>query len=125
MLLRCCLDAGQLGNRSLVDVVITKWDILSISEAAADAEAFTKTMGESLSKQFAERLGRLRLHNIAARPDTSDFVLGYGLDQLCPSWLEETPNSVLPWVPVKRNAPTYCEFDRFDQRLQNQKLSTQ
>lgn len=125
MLLRCCLDAGQLGNRSLVDVVISKWDILSTSEAAANAEAFTEAMGESLSKQFAKRLGRLRFHKIAARPDTCEFVLGNGLDELWPSWLEETPNSVLPWVPTKRKAPAYCEFDRFDQRLENQKVSAQ
>lgn len=125
MLLRCCLEAGQLGSRSLVDVLISKWDILSTSQAADSAIAFSNAMQQSITNQFASRLGRLRFHNIAVRPDTSEFELGHGLDQVFPCWLEETPDNVLARIPFIPNVNAHCEFDQFLRRSTRSYVSTE
>ena len=115
MLLRSCLDANQLGPESLVDVIFSKWDLVDENDEA-QTETFIRDLEESITQHFAPRLRRLRLARIAARPENPGFELGYGLADLFPSWVEESPaTTITPNRPVcPADAPT--EFDRYLKR---------
>ncbi|HBJ34301.1 MAG TPA: hypothetical protein DDZ51_05950 [Planctomycetaceae bacterium] len=112
MLLQCCLDAGQLGLASLVDVVVTKWDKVSKAELD-DTEAFVDALTGSMDRKFRARVGRLRYFKIAARPDNEDYGLGFGIEKMFPSWVLERSASVV--APIRENEGVIgcCEYDRF------------
>ena len=71
--LRVFLDNGALGLGSIVQVVVTKFDLIASSpdvEEIRDALAFFQ---ERLSTDFANRVKSLSFHDIAARDPTTRF----------------------------------------------------
>lgn len=107
LLLRSCVEADMLHQRSVVDVVFSKWDLIDKSESyASEIEA-------EIAGRFATTLGELRFVRVAARPVAeSDVDELYGVDGLLDSWMIdatslEEPASMSSYWDVKR------EFDRF------------
>jgi len=93
-LLRSCLDAGMLGNLSLIDVLFTKWDLiesLSDSNEKDDAKTFVNYIEQDMKNRFENRVGSLRFSRIASRPADSILKFAYGLESIFPSWVEEMP----------------------------------
>ncbi len=117
MLLQRCLDAEQLNNNSLIDLVFSKWDIVDSREDDANTLEFVKTIEVSIREKFFARVGRLRFFRIAARPDTnSDHInLGFGLEAMVPSWFEEKADMIVPRCPLNIQVPKHCEYDQFGQ----------
>lgn len=116
MLLRSCLDAGQLDRKSFVDVLFSKWDLIDTSENKTENMAFVKQVEASMKRHFKSRFGRLRFFRIAARRDKGDLPIGYGVDVPFSSWVEETPEKVLS-APVRLHEPKdISEFDHFLKR---------
>lgn len=112
-LLGTCLDAGQIGKFSHVDILLSKWDLVNTGDEGT--MAFITEMEKLLEQQFAHRVGRVRYTRIAARPQRG-YSLGYGLDSVFPSWVEDRA------VPVCQNGRSVrpdeyiTEFDRYVQR---------
>ncbi len=113
MLLRCCLDAGQLDRHSYVDVLFTKWDLVEPSGKPTEHSDFVAHVEDDFKRRFESRLGRLRFFKVAARPATlNHYKLGYGIEAPFPSWVEERPQSYEPTAPIL-NRSALSEFDRY------------
>ena len=115
MLLRSCLDANQLGPKSLVDVIFSKWDLVDENDEAQTGR-FIRDLEESIMEHFAPRFRRLRVARIAARPEKPGFKLGYGLADLFPSWVEESPATEITSDQPVYPADVPTEFDRYLKR---------
>ena len=116
MLLRCCVNAKQLGTSSLVDVLFTKWDLIENSDDKPEHEQFASLIQESLAGQFGSRVGRLRFSKVVALRVLGKYPVGYGLDRPFPSWVEESAASVLPERHVLVEPDSLTEFDRYLKR---------
>lgn len=117
MLLRRLLDEGMLGQRSLVDVVFSKLDIL---RAAPDEEGVKGLLGgirKNFHDLFAPRLGRLSFFEIAARVPNKDSKVesGHGVAQLVSRWVRTSPDDVLVQAPLPslRAGADVREMDRY------------
>jgi hypothetical protein len=92
LFLRSCLDAGMLGPSSIVDVVFAKWDLVAVSAAAAEVEAYVDAFADRTRHLVASRLSRLRFLRIASRPRPgSGLSFAHGLGDLVQSWVEVGP----------------------------------
>lgn len=111
MLLQCCLDAGQLGSMSFVDVLFSKWDLVEQSDSTDTAE-FASAIEQNIAQRFGQRFARIRFARIAARPDTNALPLGHGLDAVFPSWVEQR-SPVQSDLPALEFSDLATEFDRF------------
>ncbi len=111
-LLRSCFDSQQLNQYSLVDVLISKWDLAATNKEQVEAvTTFADLLASQVKERFDSRCGRLRIARVAARPENG-FPLGYGLDGVFPEWITEMPQAVQALSPVR--APRlFTEFDRF------------
>jgi hypothetical protein len=114
MLLRSCLDSGQLDDTSLIEVVITKLDELKPRpDAPATAPQFLATLKAEVTDRFASRVGNLLITEVAARAKTSDYPLGFGLDALFPLWVEELPRTrKAAEVPPSTDMSEYDNYAR-------------
>ena len=88
-LLRSCVDAGMIGLHSFVDVAFSKYDLLAAADK--DTSEFMKYGVETITGHFEPSLGRLRFHNIAARPESSDLEYAFGISSLVRSWVDDSP----------------------------------
>jgi hypothetical protein len=120
MLLRSLLDSEMLGKQSLVDVLFTKYDLVS-SDVTHQAEEFLNYIEQELLKKFAGRLARIRFHRIAARPvQPGDVEPAYGLEGAFPSWVEETAQHQRSRASLPTDLNTGREFDKYlERRLPN------
>lgn len=111
LLLQSSLDGEMIGLHTFVDVLFTKRDLLDSS-----AMTFLDSIRQRLRVEFASRLGRLRFFEVAARPEVTGFPLAYGLDEVLPSWVEETPFYLMrPSRDLRDIAASLArtEFDRY------------
>lgn len=113
-LLRSCLDEGMLDTRTHVQVVFSKWDLVSTGPTAADAIQFTENVVTTAFRRFEHRLGSLEFVRVAARPDRATGVPApLGLDRLLDVWLEEA--RIAPTLPLRLAlaAQSSREFDQY------------
>lgn len=90
-LIRRCVEGGMLGADSRVDVLLTKWDVVS-TLFPPTAELVLAQFSEYLTTLYSDKLKRLRISPIAARPHPgSPMPSPWGLDELLRSWVEELP----------------------------------
>ena len=109
MSLRSMLEAGQLGAHSLVDVAVSKWDLVVGKLEEANTTDFLKETKIEMTRRFEGSLGRLRFRHIAARPESGSGVSkAYGLSELFGSWVRDT----LLVKPPVFSAPTPTSSDR-------------
>lgn len=111
-LLRSCLDAGMLGTHSYVDVLVSKWDVVQLSQHREDSERFVADLEQRLREFLEPRLGRFRFERVSSRPlRKSGLPALYNLNSIILSWIEESPH-VVPSRPL--DVPKLAsEFDRY------------
>jgi hypothetical protein len=115
-LLRSFLDSGMLGKSSLVDVLFSKWDLVKSSEDEVEVKRFVKYVLLEIKRRFGARLGGLRFHCVAARPENDILPFAFGVERIFPGWVEK--------VSERRHVSAYRsvasggarEFDRFFHR---------
>jgi Double-GTPase 2 len=115
LLLQSTLDAEMIGRRTFVDILFTKRDLLGPLEGSS-ALNYLNNVRQGLMAEFADRLGRLRFFEVAARPSVAGFPLAYGLDRVLPSWVEDTPLYTQPQLSdlrVVAASLAQTEFDRY------------
>ena len=105
-LLRQCLDCGMLGEKSNVQIVVTKWD-----KAAGHGDAFIEEKLNWLINRHRGRLATLTTHKTALRT-TGDIKAGYGMEELLKTWIVVQNRYAPP--PATQNNLYYSEFDRLD-----------
>jgi len=93
-LLRSCLDEGMLSAKTVIDVVITKWDIIDAlkNEPREASEKFIEMINEDIQKILSGRSNLLNVYKIAARPEKSDLDFAFGLNEMFECWLEPSVN---------------------------------
>lgn len=101
------LSSGtDLGTRTVLTVVITKWDL--IHRAEDDAEEATMATVEELEHLMHREDVPLALVRTAARSVTHEFPLGHGVDDLLNRWTDR------PVVQLDHPAPGVSAASRFD-----------
>jgi hypothetical protein len=101
--LRRCLECGVLGASSRVDVVMSKWDLVSTD---GHAVKYWDQIQSQAGRVLGGRVARITFSQIASRPATeSALAFGHGTDELLKSWVAEGPRSVAP-EPRERSETT-------------------
>lgn len=116
--LRRASDVGMLDDTALVDVLITKWDMVERMEAAEKEEAtnYVARVEQWMRDDLASRFAEMRFATIAARPDPeSPLALCYGVAALFPAWVEESMISHRPRRKIQL-PPLMREIDRYAMR---------
>lgn len=116
MLLRSCLDAGQLSQRSLVDVIFSKWDLIENSNEQTETITYISQVETSIKELFESRFGRLRFFKIAAMRAKGNLPVGYGTKDPFPSWVEDNSETVVPTNIFLNEPEEMSEFDRYQKR---------
>lgn len=119
LLLQSTLDADMVGQRTFVDVLITKRDLLGPAQDSS-AQIYLDHIRERLTSDFEHRVGRLRFFEVAARPESSGFPLAYGLDQVLSTWVEDTPFYTRPRLTDIRDVAGHLVKTEFDRYLMRQ-----
>jgi hypothetical protein len=118
LLLRRSIECEMLGKRSLVDVVLTKLDKIRASTDPEAAIRFWKRHKELIRHKYADRIGRIRFFETAARPDvTSSLELAHGLAEPLSSWVIDSLQHESVGTYELAPAPSNREFDRFALRF--------
>jgi hypothetical protein len=90
-LIRRCTEGGVLGSDSRVDVLLTKWDVVS-TLFPSSADSVLARFSERLKNSYGGHFRRMRITPIAARPHPgSPLPTLWGLEELFRSWVEELP----------------------------------
>jgi hypothetical protein len=116
MLLQSCLDAGQLKRNSLVDVLISKMDIVEGDAHKAEHLDFIADLKRSLLQRFQNRLESFRFFEVAARRERGDYEIAYGLSTPFASWIEELPPAESANGALVDSGIPFTEFDCYLQR---------
>lgn len=117
-LLRCCVESGQLGTFSLVDVLVNKWDAVeALSDTKKDEINFIHGVEETIRERFSEKVGRMRIGHIAVRPELApNLTLCHGMEEYLRSWAFERPETILRFKPSIVAPNSDSEFDHFIMR---------
>jgi hypothetical protein len=110
-IVRSCLDAGMLDQTSFVDVLFAKWDLIHQGRLS-DVRRFVNQAQERLMAELNSRVGRLRLFNVAARPERGSLTFGFGLKRCFPSWVDEFPRRPAPFSELTPDLSQMREIDR-------------
>ena len=121
-LMRRFLEEKMLQPDSRVDILLTKWDLVLLRSDKDAAAALLAEYADLFHNQCAGHVGRFRIHPVAARPHySSDLRLGYGLDKLIQSWVEEIPRLLMPSICLPAEPLLAKGFDKFG-ALQSSRL---
>lgn len=116
-LLRRCLDSGMVSARALVDVLVTKWDVVLKSSNVQDTEAFVDHLESEFQSLFSARVGALNFGRIAAQPFEADLPLGYGVTERFPVWARAFNTARKPQMPTPPYDAVSSQFDMYLQRV--------
>lgn len=116
LILKRFLECGTLTQYSLVELLITKADLVhrSIKEHAQHT-AYIKNVINKFEQQFKGKFHKLYLAQVAARPDPAvshEFQRSYGLADVFKMWVQESPSSRLQ-LPEHNSISIKREIDRF------------
>jgi Double-GTPase 2 len=107
--LRSLLEAGVLGDKSRIDVVCSKWDLLQDDDRAAE---FVEGGFADVREAFENEVLELHFGRIAARPAqvTKDIPHGFGLDALLRRWISPkvSPDRIESPLPPARDTEREC-----------------
>lgn len=84
--LRALIDSGALNKSSIVQIVMTKIDLIEGSTEKDIIHAAVDSFQEILKKSFASRLQKLTFWEISARDPSGSMSPAYGLDLLIVGW---------------------------------------
>lgn len=106
------LSEGMLNSNSVVQVVITKADL--INQRPGEMPAAAENFQLRLTQDYSDRVAELSFWLIAARPTQGDFPVAYGVDRLLQSWMTSRPHISAPY---KLQLKLETEFDRLLERI--------
>jgi len=113
LLMRRCFEERMFDPDAKVDVLVTKWDLALDRIGQEKATNILHSLEQALGV-FEERLGRLRIIPIAARPHyKSALQPAYGLGNLLRSWTEEPPRKSTPRERRLPRTNLQTPFDKF------------
>lgn len=112
-LLRNCLDTGMLGHDSAVDVLYTKWDKIEARSDKEEIAAFADVVDDEFRRLYAGRVRELRIKRIAAHPFDTPMPLGFGLEEVFPSWVEAGAGARTPVRRPRVEHVRLTEYDRY------------
>lgn len=114
LLLRRCLEEAMLGERSRVELLVTKWDIMLRELKDGGAQTRLSLVRDRFTEQFAARFCRFRTTPVAARPAPgSRLQRAFGLAPLFRSWIEEAPTLLIQHGETPPGPNIEKMFDRF------------
>ncbi len=111
-LLRALLDGGALGPVSLVEVVLTKRDLVDASPDVRDLRSQVTDFCDRLKRDFGKRVSELNYREIAARDPVG--ATESGIDALLDTWLSAREESV---SRASISGSRITEFDRLLDRV--------
>lgn len=114
-ILRNCLDTGMLGKESIIDVLITKWDIVETSDEKEVVVAFADHVESEIRRRAGGRVGHIRFTRVASHPFVGDLPLGHGLEELFPAWVEAAWDDAREHALITE-AASLTEYDRYYRR---------
>lgn len=97
-LLRQCIDSEMLNNKSIVDVVFTKLDHLTVefNKEPELKDALKKIVQGKFIDTLMKKIPNMSFHHIASRVDAkldSGIKMGSGVISLFKSWIVDAPSS--------------------------------
>ena len=113
MLLRNCLETGMLGKKSVVDVLITKWDLIQAIDGREEVVSFVEHVEEEVKNRASDRVARLRFARVASQATAGDFALGHGLSEMFPDWVEAIWGDDVPEKGDVMTEGLSTEFDKY------------
>ncbi|ASL44120.1 hypothetical protein bAD24_I11560 [Burkholderia sp. AD24] len=113
-LLRGLIDGKALGKTSVVQVVVTMYDLIVQSAEQTFLLGELEKFKGILFKSFAESVGALSWHVVAARPEMSGAASDFGVEELLSLWGEDF-KAADPRKPLMLTASS--EFDMFMARI--------
>lgn len=113
MLLQSCVESRQLGRGSQVDIVISKWDLVEMSDDKPTHMTFVDDMKKWLTQRFAPEFQRLRFFEVVARREKGEYAVGYGLAEPFKSWVRDLPMATAFDSQERALQGAACEFDRY------------
>jgi hypothetical protein len=115
-LLRNCLDSAMLGQRTPVDVLFTKWDLIQASDEKDEIVGFADHIEQEFRRLFSDRVPSLRFARVAAHPFDAELPLGYGLPELFQVWAGESVPTEPFHRAMLREPDDLPEYDRYFRR---------
>jgi hypothetical protein len=111
--LRVFIDNEALGTDAVVQVVVTKQDLIAASEESEAIAAALTQFKDRLTADFSARVGALTFWEIAARDPRGEFAPAHGIDKLISDWQnsrKQRKTTEFPSLRLER------EFDRLLER---------
>jgi hypothetical protein len=119
-LLRSCLESNMIGSRTMVELIVSKYDVIQRAEGSANLQ-YLSSVREQISSAFSNQVGDLAWHEVAARPSPPDGTLpfAYGLETLLTRWVTSTRlYQAMPSMEITADEEKLAisEFDRLQWR---------
>jgi len=107
-MIRAFSDAGAISERAEIQLVTTKFDLLSVG-AAAEAVKFLSEFEERLVKSYSGRFAKVTYWRTAARDPKGQMEPAWGVPPVLQSWINppDQPPGPTPKIPKLDD-----EFDR-------------
>lgn len=94
-LLRSCLDAEMLGSYTFVEIIFSKWDLISPNKEQNENTKFVDIIKNIILSEYSQSFGNLEFYEVASRPEkTSQYPYGYNLDIIFAEWVNKTPDKL-------------------------------
>ncbi len=115
-LIRSLLDCDMIGPETLVEVIVSKWDLIASLGPQSDALNYVNNFENELKKLFSARLGRLECTRIAARPEGTQVPFAFGIGELLNLWSQDSLLLTKQPPEIETVLPPSSEFERFATR---------
>ncbi len=110
-----CVDTGMLGKTSIVQAVLTKWDLVAAASAAQ--VCFVDEKLHWLVNRYAGRIGTITSHKVAIRRSNSHGIkTGHGIADLLKAWALFRDHRIDGITEVS-SKQFHSEFDRMASTL--------
>jgi len=116
LILRSLLEEKLVGNRTRVDIVFAKWDVIQRGDDST-SDFIERIQREILSK-FEGCFARLKFFRVAARPETIEAPFAFGVADVFSEWIAHGPPSSCPPRVPRINVKCDREFARFGNHVQ-------
>ncbi len=112
-LLQTIYDSGVITNRTKLQLVISKYDI--VDEKIEEFTPYINRRVFEFENRLKKYIEKIDFYYVAAMPTTKEkFSMGYGLEQLMLSWCTQvyTPNII-----TDKKITVSTEFDKLQEKL--------
>jgi hypothetical protein len=114
-ILRSCIAAGVLTDRTVLHLVVTKWDLMRGQPVEAAIVAFAKAALERMTELVQPKVADVRHHVTSARAAIGD-IDGWGALGLVTDWVTLT-HQIAP-MPLDEPLTATTEYDRYAGRAE-------